>query len=328
MNVQDYYQTLGVSKNADEKTIKKAYRKLARQYHPDVNPGDKGSEEHFKAINEAYEVLSDTDKRQKYDQFGAQWQQYERTGGRPEDFNWSQWAAQPGGGQSHTRSVSPEEFAQMFGSGGGGFSDFFETLFGGAGGAQSGGYGFGDFNARQTAQPRPRTGRDVEHTVQVTLEEAFHGATRTLQWDNGRSIQAKIPRGVDTGSRIRLSGQGETGQAGGPTGDLYLLVEMLPHATLQRDGDDLKLKLPVDLYTAVLGGQVEVRTIDKSVTLTIPAETANGKVFRLGGLGMPNLRQPDKRGNLYVTVEIKLPHKLTVREKELFAELRKLRNAD
>ena len=328
MKVQDYYQTLGVSKNADEKTIKKAYRKLARQYHPDVNPGDNAAEERFKLINEAYEVLGDADKRQKYDQFGAQWQQYERAGGRAEDFNWSQWATNPSGrGQGQTRTVSPEEFAQMFGGAGssGGFSDFFETLFGGAGRSQSGGFNFSDFGGGQTPQPRTRQGRDVEHSVQITLEEAFHGTTRTLQWEDGRSLQAKIPRGVDTGSRIRLSGQGGGSQVGGPSGDLYLVVEVLPHATYKREGDDLKMDLPVDVYTAVLGGQVEVRTIDKSVSLTIPPETAGGKVFRLGGLGMPNLRQPDKRGNLYVTVTIKLPQKLTEREKELFAELRGLR---
>jgi len=340
MNVQDYYQTLGVSKNADEKTIKKAYRKLARQYHPDVNPGDKTAEDRFKAINEAYEVLSDPEKRQKYDQFGAQWQQYERAGGRPEDFNWSQWAAQPGGrGQSYTRSVSPEEFAQMFGgANGGGFSDFFETLFGDmgqrptggmgqrpTGGQQQGGFGYTDFSGGQSYQPRPRQGRDTEHTIQVTLEEAFQGATRTLQWENGRSIQAKIPRGVDTGSRIRLSGQGQSGQAGGPAGDLYLVVEVLPHPVFQREGDNLKMDLSVDLYTAVLGGQAEVHAIDKTVSLTIPPETANGKVFRLGGLGMPKLRQPDKRGDLYVTLKVNLPQKLTTKEKELFEELRALR---
>lgn len=326
MKVQDYYQTLGVSKNADEKTIKKTYRKLARQYHPDVNPGDKAAEERFKAINEAYEVLGNTEKRQKYDQFGAQWQQYERAGGQPEDFNWSQWAAQPGGGgQSYTRTVSPEEFAQMFGGGSGGFSDFFETLFGGMGQQRSGGFGSNDFGGGQTYQPRPRQGRDTEHTLQVTLDEAFHGTTRTLQWENGRSIQAKLPPGVDTGSRIRLSGQGEGGQAGGQAGDLYLTVDVRPHAVYQREGDNLRMELPVDLYTAVLGGQVEVRAIDKSVNLTIPPETANGKVFRLGGLGMPRLRQPDKRGDLYVTVKLILPQKLTDQEKELFAELRALR---
>jgi curved DNA-binding protein len=325
MKVLDYYKTLGVSKSASEKEIKSAYRKLARQHHPDVNPGDKASEERFKEINEAYEVLSDASKRQKYDQFGAQWQQYERAGGRPEDFNWSQW----GGGQTgSTRGVSQEEFEQMFGSGGN-FSDFFETLFGGrAGGRSSGGFDFGNFSAGgQQYQSRPRKGRDSEFAVQVTLEEAFHGTTRSLQWENGRTLEAKIPRGVDTGSRIRLSGQGQPGAAGAPAGDLYLTIELLPHATFQREGDDLKVAVPVDLYTALLGGQSEVRTLDKSVNLTIPAETPNGKVFRLRGLGMPKLKNPDQRGDLYVTVDVQLPRQLSAPEKELLAQLRGMRRA-
>lgn len=322
MKVIDYYKTLGVGKGADEKEIKKAYRKLARQYHPDVNPDDKVSEERFKEINEAYEVLSDPSKRQKYDQFGSQWQQYERAGGRPEDFNWSQWAGGPGGG-SQTRTVSQEEFEQMFG-GSGGFSDFFETLFGGMGGGRRAG-GF-DFGGGQQFQARPRQGQDMEHPIQVTLEEAFHGTTRTLQWEDGRSIEAKIPRGVETGSRIRLSGQGQPGAAGGRAGDLYLKVEVLPHPTYTREGDDLKVDVPVDLYTALLGGKAEVRTLDKSVNLTIPPETPNGKLFRLRGLGMPKLRQPDHRGDLYATATIQLPRNLSEKEKTLFEQLREMRS--
>lgn len=325
MKVIDYYKTLGVGKGADDKEIKRAYRKLAREHHPDVNPDNKAAEERFKEINEAYEVLSDPAKRQKYDQFGSQWQQYERAGGRPEDFNWSQWGGQPGGGP-YTRGVSQEEFEQMFG-GSGGFSDFFETLFGGMGGGRrsSGGFDFGNFGGGQQFQSRPRQGQDMEHTVQVTLEEAFQGTTRTLQWDNGRSLEAKIPRGVDTGSRIRLSGQGQPGAAGGRAGDLYLKVEVLPHATFTREGDDLRADVPVDLYTALLGGKTEVHTLDKSVNLTIPPETPNGKLFRLRGLGMPKLRQPDQRGDLYATVAIQLPRHLSEKEKALFEQLREMR---
>lgn len=323
MEYRDYYQVLGVSKNASADDIKKAYRKLARKYHPDVNPGDKAAEEKFKELSEAYEVLSDPEKRQKYDQFGAQWRQYERAGGRPEDFDWGRWAGQPGGGQrAYSRSVSPEEFEQMFGGGPGGFSDFFETLFGGAGRQRT--TGFSDFGGRQY-QPRPRRGRDVEHPVQVTLEEAFHGATRSLQWEGGRAIEARIPRGVQTGSRIRLSGQGQPGVAGAESGDLYLTVEVLPHPTFQREDDDLKVTVPVDLYTAVLGGRVEVPTIDRTVKLTIPPETPNGKVFRLRGLGMPSLRNPDQRGDLFATVEVQLPQDLNQQEKNLFQQLRDMR---
>ncbi len=315
MQYRDYYQILGVPKNADEKEIKKAYRKLARQYHPDKNPGNKRAEERFKEVNEAYEVLSDPQKRQKYDQFGADWDKFSRAGGNPNDF-WSQWTQQQGG-QAYTRTVSPEEFAQMFGGSGfggsSGFSDFFEALFGGLGRQQSGGFsGFG----RQEATRQPQR---QEHEIEVTLEEAFHGSTRVLTWEDGRSLQAKIPRGVKTGSKIRLSGQGSGG------GDLYLTVKVQPHPIYERDGNDLKMKLPVGLYTAVLGGKVDVPTLDKTVKLTIPPETPNGKTFRLAGLGMPHLRQPDQRGDLYVTVEVQLPVHLTFKEKELFQELRKLR---
>ncbi|MCA9960674.1 MAG: DnaJ C-terminal domain-containing protein [Chloroflexota bacterium] len=316
MEYKDYYRTLGVAKNADEKEIKKAYRKLARTYHPDKNPGDKSAEEKFKEINEAYEVLSDAEKRQKYDQFGADWDKFSRTGGNPNDF-WSQWAQQGGGGR--TRTVSPEEFEQMFGGGsgfgGGGFSDFFETLFGGMGRQQQSGNfrGFGEQDFARQAQPRRQ-----EHTLQITLDEAFQGSTRTLTWDDGRSLNAKIPRGVKTGSKIRLSGQGSGG------GDLYLAVEVLPHNQFERDGDNLKVTVDVDLYTAVLGGKVEVPTLDKTVKLTVPAGTDNGKTFRLAGLGMPHLRHPDKRGDLYATIAVTLPRKLSDQEKALFEQLREL----
>jgi len=322
MEYKDYYQTLGVSKTAEAAEIKKAYRKLARKYHPDMNPGDKTAENKFKDINEAYEVLSDAQKREKYDRFGSQWQQYSQTGGRPEDFDWSQWRSAPGG-HTQTRTMSQDEFEQMFGGGSmGGFSDFFEMLFGGMGRTRPA--GFGEQRGPNGGQ-RARAGRDLEHTVQVTLEEAFHGAARTLRWEDGRTIQAKIPRGVRTGSRVRLSGQGDRGAGGAKRGDLYLNIEVLPHAIFQRDGDDLRTTAALDLYTALLGGTIKVSTIDRSVDLKIPPETQNGKVFRLRGLGMPRLRQPDQRGDLLVAVEVKLPGNLTDQEKELYRQLQDLR---
>lgn len=322
MDYRDYYQTLGVSKNASQDEIKKAYRKLARRHHPDANPNDKSAEERFKEINEAYQVLSDPDKRQKYDRFGTQWQRFAQQGGRPEDFDWGGWTGQPGG-QTYTRTVSPDEFEQMFGGGSmGGFSDFFEMLFGGMGRTRPAGFGE---QRGPNGGPRARAGRDLEHTVQVTLEEAFHGAARTLRWEDGRTIQAKIPRGVRTGSRVRLSGQGDRGAGGAKRGDLYLNIEVLPHAIFQRDGDDLRTTAALDLYTALLGGTIKVSTIDRSVDLKIPPETQNGKVFRLRGLGMPRLRQPDQRGDLLVAVEVKLPGNLTDQEKELYRQLQDLR---
>jgi len=321
MDYKDYYKTLGVSKSADKDQIKKAYRKLARQYHPDVNPDDKSSEEKFKEVNEAYEVLSDPDKRQKYDRFGSNWQQYTRGGGRPEDYDWNQWSAQPGSG-TYTRTVTPEEMEQMFGGGVGGFgggmggfSDFFEMLFGDLGG-----------RARAQGGRQPQRGRDSEHSVQISLEEAFHGTTVGLQWEDGRRLEAKIPPGVRTGSKVRLSGKGEPGASGAQAGDLYLKIHVRPHPTLKRDKNDLKVTVPLDLYTALLGGKVSVKGIDRNVDLTIPPETANGKVFRLRGLGMPDLKKPKERGNLYATVEVQLPKDLSPEEKKLFQQLKELQS--
>jgi curved DNA-binding protein len=318
MEYKDYYQTLGVSKSAGQDEIKKAYRKLARQYHPDVNPGDEAAENKFKDINEAYEVLSDPEKRQKYDQFGAQWQQHQRQGGQPGGFDWSQWAAQPGDGQRQYRRVSPDEFDDIFGGGGGGFSDFFETLFGGMGRRQT--RGFGGFNT----QPRAQRGRDLEHEVTISLEEAFQGTTRVLQWEDGRRIEARIPRGVHTGSRIRLSGQGAPSAGGGTSGDLYLTVTVQLHAVFERDGDDLNRSIPVDLYTALLGGEMDVKSLGRTVQLKIPPQTQNGRTFRLRGLGMPRLKNPDQRGDLYATVSVRLPEHLSDEEKHLVEQLRDL----
>lgn len=333
MEYKDYYKTLGVKKNASADDIKKAYRRLARKHHPDVNQGDKAAEERFKDINEAYEVLSDEEKRAKYDRFGAEWQQYSRAGGNPQDFDWSAWGGQPGS-RAQYRTVTPEEFEQMFGRGGssgfgsGGFSDFFDFLFGGMG-ARSSGFGRStstDDLFGSSKQAQPTLSLDQEHPIQVTLEEAFHGTTRLLEWENGRRVEARIPRGVRTGSKVRLSGQGSA--TDGRSGDLYLRVEVLPHAVYDRDGDDLKMNVPVDLFTALLGGKVNVQAIDKSVSLTVPAGTRSGKVFRLSGLGMPKLRQPDQRGDLYVTLNVELPTRLSDEEKELVGRWQALRRGD
>jgi curved DNA-binding protein len=336
MNYKDYYSTLGVGKNATTDEIKKAYRKLARKYHPDVNPNDKTAEEKFKDINEAYEVLSDEEKRGKYDRFGAEWQQYER-GGQAEDFDWQQWGARPGGasgaGGAGYRTMSQEEFEQMFGGGGarstggrsaGGFSDFFDFMFGGSArrtGGFSGPYAEDIYGGSQAM----RQSLDMEHPVQITLEEALSGTSRMLQYENGRRVEAKIPPGVKTGSKVRLSGQG--GRTDGMSGDLYLTVEVLPHPLFERDGDDLKTTIDVDLFKALLGGKVPVQSLDKMVNLTIPPGTGNGKVFRLSGLGMPKLRKSDERGDLYAEVEVELPKDLSDAEREKVREWQAMREA-
>lgn len=316
MEYKDYYKILGLDKTAKEADIKSAYRRLARKYHPDVNPGKPEAEEKFKEVNEAYQVLSDPEKRQKYDQFGSQWQQYRSAGGSPEDFNWGPWRSQPSGGTSY-RTVSQEELNQMFG-GMGGFSDFFETLFGGL--------GMGGVSSKASHQPgagttrRGTASRDVQHEVEITLEEAFSGTKRLLQFEGGKRIEASIPPGVDTGSRVRLSGQ-----AGGA--DLFLRVVVLPHAVFTRKGSDLYTRVPVDFYTAALGGEVSVPTLTGAVRLTIPENTDSGKVFRLKELGMPGLKSPQTRGNLYATIEVHLPKHLTPAEKDKIRELRNMRRA-
>ena len=314
MQYRDYYQILNINKTASQDEIKKAYRKLAREYHPDVNPDDPNAEEKFKDINEAYQVLSDQEKRDKYDRFGSQWKQYQQTGGSAEDFDWSQWAAQGQRSGTQYRTVSQEEFEQMFGGGLGGFSDFFETLFGGRSGART-----GRRSAAQPAYQRQIRGQDIEHPVEITLEEAFNGTTRLLTYEDGRRIEASIPPGVKTGSKIRLSGQGAGGSDG--SGDLFLKIKVLQHAKYKRDGDDLKVNQPVDFFTALLGGEVMVTTIDKAVKLTIPPETDSGKTFRLKGLGMPKLSEPGQRGDLYAMVEVQVPKNLSPKQKEEFLAL-------
>lgn len=310
MEYRDYYQALGVSKSATQDELKKAYRKLARQHHPDVNPDDKSAEERFKQINEAYEVLSDPDKRQQYDQFGSQWQQYQQMGGRPDDF-WQQYANQ-GGARVNMEDL--ESILRGFGgSSSSGNSSFFDMLFGNMGG-QRGGF-----------QPQPQRGRNVELTVEVTLEEAFHGATRQVTKADGQLAQVNIPRGVKTGSKIRVKGGGSLGGQGGPAGDLYLVVQELPHPQFERRGQDLYVSVKVDLYTVVLGGKVDVPTLERTGALTIPPETQNGRVFRITGQGMPELRHPDRRGNLFATVEVEIPQKLSEAEREMFHQLRAMR---
>jgi curved DNA-binding protein len=300
MDFKDYYEILGVPPTAAKKAVQQAYRQLARKVHPDVNPGNKGAEEKFKTINEAYQVLSDAEQRKKYDAMRTQYLRWQQTGGRPEDFDWQQWSAQADTG-AHVRYATPEDLEDLFGSASP-YSDFFTNIFGQA--RRSGGDG------RRGASPGPRRGRDVEYEVELSLEEAFHGADRLLEID-GHRIKAGIPRGVRTGSRVRLAGQGEPGLNGGPAGDLYLLVRLLPHPTFEREGDNLHLEAPVDIFTAVAGGEIRVPSLERPLILTIPPRTNAGRSFRLRGKGMPRLGDPDKRGDLYARVRLVLPDPLT-----------------
>jgi len=308
MEYKDYYKILGVERSASEKEIKQAYRGLARQYHPDVNKSA-GAEERFKEINEAYQVLSDSEKRQKYDQLGDSWHRWQQQGA-PGGFDWSQWTS--GFPRGSRVRMEYGDLSDLFGQGGmGGFSDFFESIFGGTGGPR-------------TSQRMQARGQDYEQPVEITLEEAFHGTTRVLQRD-GQRLEVKIPQGVRTGSRVRMAGQGGLGIGGGPQGDLYLRITVLPHADFERKGDDLYRDVDVDVYAAALGGGVRVPTLGGEVVLTIPSETSGGRVFRLRGKGMPRLRNSQEHGDLYVTVRIQIPRDLDAREKDLFSQLARLR---
>jgi curved DNA-binding protein len=307
MATQDYYALLGVARTASDKEIRSAYRKLARKYHPDLNPNDKASEARFKEIGEAYEVLSDKDKRAKYDRFGANWQQAEAA---------ERAGAAAGGG--YTSSGGGRRVSVDFGGGEDvdGLGDLFEQLFGGARGAGTGRRG-------------PRRGEDVDYGVAVNLEEAFGGTSRTIQVQQAdgslQRLEVKIPAGVTDGSRVRVAGKGGPGFGGGAAGDLYLVISVLPNARFRREGDDLSTTLEVPLERVVLGGEVFVPTPRGSrLALKLPPETQNGQRFRLSGQGMPRLGE-NSRGDLYAEVKVVLPTNLTERERALFAELAALR---
>jgi curved DNA-binding protein len=319
MDFKDYYEILGVPPNADKKIIQQTYRQLARKFHPDVNPGDKEAEEKFKTINEAYQVLSNAEQRKKYDQLRDQYQQWQHAGGGQQDFDWQNWSAskagteassQPGKGV-HVEYASPEDLEDLFGDASP-YSDFFTNIFGQSRRGVKG--------STQSAPSSPRRGRDVEYEVDLTLEEAYHGTDRLLEID-GHRIQAGIPRGVDTGSRVRLAGQGEPGRNGGLPGDLYLIAHILPNATFERAGDDLHFDVPVDIFTAISGGEVRITTLGRPLILTIPPRTNANRNFRLRGKGMPHLGKPDVYGDLFARVNLVLPEPLTEQEVNTIRQL-------
>jgi curved DNA-binding protein len=319
MEYKDYYKILGVPKTATEKDIKAAYRKLARKHHPDVNKGDPKSEARFKEINEANEVLSDPDKRKRYDTLGPDWA--------------SQFRPPPGrgpGGAGRGGAVEVE-----FGDDAGGFSDFFRSIFGGGGGfgnAREGGFGGGGYRTtgggfeeifgRAAREP---AGHDLETIADLALEEIAKGTTRTVTVGEGpsaRTVEVKIPAGVREGSRVRVAGEGG-GAPGGPRGDLYLRVRARPHPQFERKGDDLQTSVSVPLTTAVLGGEVQVPTLEGPVGIKVPAGSPAGRTFRLRGKGLPRLDAPG-RGDLMALLNVDLPRDLKPREQELFEELKRL----
>lgn len=326
MDFKDYYSTLGVTKTATEKEIKQAFRKLARKFHPDVNPGDKSAEARFKEINEANEVLSDPAKRKKYDELGANWRQYESAGpGAAGPF-----AGQPGGqwnwntGGGGFRTMTEDEVSEMFGGGGGDspFSDFFQTFFGG-GGSRGG--------ERRGRARGPAKGQDVEHEFELDLETAAGGGVHRLQLRHdgeARSVEVRIPPGVADGSLVRVAGEGGRGSGGAASGDLFLRVRLRPHPAFRVSGRDLTTQVSVPVTTAVLGGEVPVVTLGgKTVRVRVPEATQPGQKLRLKGLGLPGLGDKAAAGDLFVTIDVALPRSLTDASRKAWEELARVEKA-
>jgi len=311
MTYKDYYKILGIGKSASTDEVKKAYRKLAIKYHPDKNKGDKSAEDRFKEINEANEVLSDPEKRKKYDTFGEDWRHYQASGGNESQFDWSRYARQRGGPQEGNgdQDFGSFEFRDVFG--GQGASDFFETLFGRGPTASAG---------RRTSA---RKGQDAEAELPITLEDAYSGATKLFEL-NGQTIRIRINPGMQDKQVLRLGGKGSQGSRGGPAGDLFLSIRVLPHPEFERKGDDLYRDLLVPLYTAVLGGKVEVNTLKGTVKVDIQPGTQNGQTLRLAGLGMPVYNEQGRFGDLYAKTVVQIPTRLSQEEQSMFKKLAEL----
>ena len=307
MIYKDYYKELGIAKTATPAEIRKAYRTLAKKYHPDKNNGNKSAEEKFKVISEANEVLSDPVKRKKYDKFGADWKKYEAAGAQPGGFDWSKYTSGRGG---QTNRQNSNQSNTMFD--GENVYDLFEMLFGQRSGQRRG----GGSNVIK--------GEDLETETTLSLDEAYHGTARLIQL-NGQTIKVNIKPGVADHQRLRIAGKGGNGFNGGPNGHLFITVKIAPHPEFIRKGNDLYCSKAVDLYTAMLGGKVRIKTLKDDVNVAIPKETPNGKLLRLPGLGMPVQESKNEFGNLYVTISIQLPDNLNEQEIELFRKLAALR---
>jgi curved DNA-binding protein len=297
MDYKDYYKILGVDRKASDAEIRKAYRDLAKKHHPDRNPNDKQAEERFKEINEAYQVLSDPQKRGVYDRVGSDYSNWQRRGA-PGSFNWEEYAGRyPGGGGTR---VSYEDLEEMLG--GAGFSDFFRTIF-------------GMRDVDQSARARTQT---YQQDLEISLEEAYRGTTRILQ-NNGKQKQVRIPAGVRTGSKVRVAGAGPNGT------DLYLIVHVTEDNRFERRGNDLHTTATVNVFTAILGGEADVETLDGRIKLNIPAGTQPEQVFRLAGRGFPHVKNPNEKGDLYVRLKVQIPKYLSPKQRELLDEASRLK---
>ncbi|WP_242918845.1 DnaJ C-terminal domain-containing protein [Pontibacter liquoris] len=306
MDYKDYYKVLGVAKTASQAEIKKAYRALAKKFHPDKNKGDKAAEEKFKDISEAYEVLGDEEKRKQYDQLGANWRQYQNAGAG------GQYGGRPGGG-FQGGGYYEGDINDMFGGGGGGFSDFFQQFFGGGSSAGFGGQAQG--------RSRAQKGQDYQAEMDITLQEAHDGTSRLLTVNN-QQLRITTKPGVADGQTLRIKGKGGPAAGGGTAGDLYINIHIQPDPRFVRQGDDLHTSMPVDMYTAILGGNAQVNTLAGQLKLKIPAGTQNGKTLRLRGKGMPHYGKADQYGDLYVKIDVMLPTNLSDEEKALLEQLR------
>lgn len=298
MEFIDYYKVLGVDKNASEEDIKKAFRKLARKYHPDINPNDKEAKAKFQQVNEANEVLSDPEKRKKYDQYGKDWKHAEQFEQARQQHGQRRYGGDFGGG---------EPFYEF--EGGGNFSDFFESMFGRSAGGN------------RSSQTKFR-GQDVNAELQINLTDAYKTHQQTFSI-NGKNIRITIPAGVEDGQVIKLKGYGGAGVNGGPAGDLYITFKVVNNTRFKRLGNDLYVTQQIDLYTAILGGEVTIDSIDGKLKLKVQPETQNGTKIRLKGKGFPVYKKDGEFGDLFVTYEVKLPTNLTAKQKDLFEELKK-----